>query len=314
MIALIVGAGATIEEANRSGVSSELQFPVISNFAKVMWKDYLPHPFLIPFLNSQGVITDPQGRTAFEVFLRLEADKKTNVEVFFEYCWKNRNKFPEHPTAWEDMLYHGFANPIVAAMATSLFENGKGWRELKASNLLSSYLRPGDVVVNLNYDTVFELSMEMSKKPFHYLPNISKDSIAVAKPHGSINLLVNQKEGTFFFGQPDIPGTVVPSKDLSMSASLLPPRLSKDYASHPIADAIIKPLVAFAPSDLLFWGVGFTESDTNVNEIYKHFARTAGKIEVINPDMSTWSTVAKILEKDVKGYRTLDDWLTSREG
>jgi SIR2-like protein len=308
--ALIVGAGATIEECLRSGVGSEVQFPLISNFAEVMWKNYLPHPFLHPFLESKRIVVNPTGRQSLRQFLDLERSKCTNVEEFFEFAWNSRNGFSDHPTAWNDLLRFGFLVPITAAMLTQ-FKDGAGWRPLQAGSLVSALLSGGDLVVNLNYDTVFEMAVETAGKPISYLPNFSSDHVMIAKPHGSVNLLVNERKQTFCFGRPQITGTVVPTPDDSLAASILPPHLNKHYSQHPIARAILDATRHFAPDELIFWGVGFTQSDLDLNALYARLAMTAEFVSVINPDIWTRKAASEITQKATLYFPSLDSWLRS---
>jgi hypothetical protein len=309
--ALIVGAGATIEECLRSGVGSEAQFPLISNFAEVMWKNYLPHPFLNSFLEHKGIVVDSARRQSLQQFLDLERSKRTNVEEFFEFAWNSRNAFSDHPTAWNDLLRFGFLVPITAAMLDQ-FKDGTGWRPLQAGSLVSALLSAGDLVVNLNYDTVFEIAVQAAGKPLSYLPNFNSDHVMIAKPHGSVNLLVNEKKRTFSFGMPQITGTVVPTPDDSLADSILPPRLNKHYSQHPFAHLILDATLAFRPNELIFWGVGFTQSDLDLNALYARLAMTAEFVSVINPCNRTKEAASEITRRATLYFPSLDSWLRSR--
>ncbi len=310
MKALVVGAGATIEESRRSGVNFEFQFPLVSNFAKVMWKEYLPHPFLHPFLASMGVLVDPTGDKSLQDFLDLEKAGKTNVEEFFEFCWQIRDAFPEYPNAWHNMQHHGFLRPITDAMFSQFYESGVGWRPLTAGMFVSKILQSGDLIINLNYDTVFEMAITASGKPISYLPSFNPTRVHVAKPHGSVNLLV-KPEGCCF-GQPAIHGTIVPTMDDSLAASILPPRLHKHYSQHPISQIIMDATLRFAPQELLFWGVGFTQSDLDLNALYSRLAMTSDFITVINPEIRAAHAASDITKRAVLHFPTLDSWLVSR--
>lgn len=277
-----------------------------------MWKDYVPNPFLNHFLLSKGIAIDQAPRGSVKQFLDLERSKKTNVEEFFEFCWNMRGAFPDHPSAWHDMLHFGFLLPITTAMITQFFENGVGWRSLHASSLVGSFLRGGDLVVNLNYDTVFEMGIEAGGKKISYLPNIDADHVLVAKPHGSVNLLVNEKQQSFYFGQPQIHGTSVPTADDSLAASILPPRLHKHYSQHPIARTILDASQRFAPEELIFWGVGFTKSDLDLNALYFRFAQSSNFVTVINPDKYTAVAASEITRRATLYFPSLDSWLASR--
>jgi hypothetical protein len=146
-------------------------------------------------------------------------------------------------------------------------------------------LQPGDLVVNLNHDVVFDIAIEQSGRPFEYVPVVdSPSSIKMAKPHGSINLLVNRNEQSFYFcASSQIPGSHESGLE-SLSDSILPPRLNKAYQEHPISKAIIDPLFNIKPDTLTYWGVGLTESDIDLMNLYKSFCATAKSVEFINPN------------------------------
>ena len=58
-------------------------------------------------------------------------------------------------------------------------------------------------MVSLNYDLIFDLTLERSGKPFGYVPMESDEkNILLAKPHGSVNMMVDEKGGTFAFAVP----------------------------------------------------------------------------------------------------------------
>lgn len=312
MKALIVGAGASKEESRRSGLPSEAEFPLVSNFARVMWKHYRPEPFLSSFLKTRGVPDEGLGTNAFKNFLELEQSGQINVEQFYEFCWHNRSTFDALPSAWHDMLHFCFLLPITTAMITQFFENGVGWRPLRAGKLVSAFLDRGDLVVNLNYDTVFEMALQSVGKSVSYLPNLCKKDVLIAKPHGSVNLLVNEKSQSFCFGDPEIAGTAVPTEDDSLAASILPPRLNKKYFEHPIAKTIMDSTRSFAPSETVFWGIGFAQSDLDLNALYRRFAMTSDFISVINPDKAAADAASMIVGRAVLYFADLDEWLLSR--
>lgn len=277
-----------------------------------MWREYRPHPFLRPFLSSKGVIVEDSGRDDLQRFLELEKSGQANVEQFFEFCWHNRNQFNDHPSAWHDLLHFGFLLPITTAMITQFFENGVGWRPLRAGTLVSAFLDAGDLVINLNYDTVFEMAVSAAGKSISYLPNLSLKDVMVAKPHGSVNLLVNEKEHSFRFGEPEIHGTAVPTSDDSLAASILPPRLNKQYSEHPIARTIIEATRSLTPNETIFWGIGFTQSDLDLNSLYRRLAITSDFITVINPDKTAAELAFAIVGRPIMHFANLDTWLASR--
>ena len=65
-----------------------------------------------------------------------------------------------------------------------------------ASQAVAAALRPGDLVVNLNYDTVFEIGLKQARVAFRYIPGPpERGHLYMAKPHGSINLVCTASEG-----------------------------------------------------------------------------------------------------------------------
>src|SRR5207245_137487 len=94
MRVLVVGAGASIEEARRANASKEFWPPVIANFARKMWDSSHNQFFnywLPDYLATQGV--DP-GNDPTSRFIELAQDpvNKINVERLFEYCWINKGR------------------------------------------------------------------------------------------------------------------------------------------------------------------------------------------------------------------------------
>lgn len=59
----------------------------------------------------------------------------------------------------------------------------------------------------------------------------------------------------------------------------------------------------------MFWGVGLTESDCDLLDLYQHWSRFASSAEVINPDNSVADKVSKILNLPVSYYAKLDEWI-----
>jgi hypothetical protein len=76
-----------------------------------------------------------------------------------------------------------------------------GFRNLELTKSVATKYGSGDLVLNLNYDTVFEIALNQLVRPFVYAPKPKEDELVVCKPHGSINLVTN--ETTFAFGQPE---------------------------------------------------------------------------------------------------------------
>jgi hypothetical protein len=332
---LVIGAGATLAEALELANPRERCPPLIRDFARRLWANYTPHPVLEAYLRELGhheLERDPR-----ELFYRLEDEGQVNIELFLEFAWNNRhrtwkldegNRPPgyisglrattggavgsEKPYAgegqfWEDLLYHGIGMPLTVAMAECFFENGKGWKELALSKAMAARLQPGDAVLNLNYDTVFELALTQLGRPFVYLPHPAPGNrIEVCKPHGSLNMVVNTS--SFTFGQPGWLGTPQPPAYSSYSG-IIPPRMNKNYAQHPIARLILNPLVHRRPTTIVLWGTRLTESDVDLCALYKRWAEHANRIDVINPSAELATRVGQVFGRPIAHFSSLERWL-----
>jgi hypothetical protein len=72
---LIVGAGATFAEALALGNSVEKCPPLIRDFARKMWANYTPHPYLEIYLQRIGHPNfDPRKST--NSFLRIGGERR----------------------------------------------------------------------------------------------------------------------------------------------------------------------------------------------------------------------------------------------
>jgi hypothetical protein len=90
---------------------------------------------------------------------------------------------------------------------------------------VAAQLTTGDLVLNLNYDLVFDVALKNVGRNVVYSPHARPDNgIWVFKPHGSFHLAVNEKEGSFYFGQMDFIGDIQPSGGAMTFASFVPPR------------------------------------------------------------------------------------------
>jgi len=77
-------------------------------------------------------------------------------------------------------------------------ENGVGFRDLQTTKRVAQTLGPEDLVLNLNYDTVFEIALTQLGRPFKYAPNaVQPNEVLVCKPHGSLNMVLNDQVFTF---------------------------------------------------------------------------------------------------------------------
>lgn len=345
MRCLVVGSGASVAEGLALGLSFEQCPPLVSNFASRLWEEFNPHPILDRFLASRGyVVSDRDGRPLFRELERNAATRGAiNIERFFEFAWRHRRKrwtpevapdgrLPrdyifgcvitsldeaavtinqETPTGWQNLLLHGLGSPLQNIIVTSFYENGRALRKLRVAQEVGSILYPGGAVVNLNYDTLFELGLRQAGISFSYAPNFVKfNEISVCKPHGSLNLVVDEREGSFVFGQPDWLG--MPARPGTIPYSgLLPPRYNKSYERMPTAKMILAPLLKFRPQTLSFWGVGFTSSDVDLLEIYRGWSHSAEMVEVINPDSAVARAAEEVLYRPVCHYRDAQIWLST---
>jgi hypothetical protein len=331
---LIIGAGATLAEALNHGCPAEFHPPLIRDFARKTWMNYSPHPVLEAYLHELGHVE--LGDDPRELFYRLEEDGTANIERFLEFAWVNRNRPWKADLAkvppgfisglriaeagessvqvtrdagggfWDNLLYHGVGSPLQFLMLQCFFENGSGWKDFALSKRVAGVLAPGDLVLNLNYDTVFELALRQANRPFAYSPNVpDAHQILVCKPHGSLNMVSNDQ--SFTFGQPEWLG--MPQRQGFRSYSgLIPPRLNKSYSQHPIARMILEPVTARAPEQLAIWGVGLTESDVDLTELYRAWASHAREIEVINPSQDVAERVRALVSCNVVHFSSVTEW------
>ncbi len=300
--------------------------------------NYSPHPVLEAYLHELGY-TD-LGDDPRELFYRLEEKGRVNIETFLKFSWVNRNR-PWVPDLvnvppgfisglriteaggssadvaadpgggfWENLLYHGVGSPLQFLMLQCFFENGRGWKSFALSKGVASVLMAGDLVLNLNYDTVFELALSQANRPFAYSPIVpNADQILVCKPHGSLNMVSNDQH--FAFGQPEWLGMPQPPGFRSYSG-LIPPRLNKSYSQHPIAAMILAPVAARAPEQLTMWGVGLAESDVDLTELYKAWVSHTKRIEVVNPSPRVAERVHALFSCDVVHFSSVAEWERSR--
>jgi hypothetical protein len=191
-------------------------------------------------------------------------------------------------------------------MGQCFFESGKGWKDFAVAKSLASHLMPPDIIINLNYDTVFELSIRQLGIQFHYSPKPpSQDSILVAKPHGSLNMVMNNN--SFTFGRPDWLGSPEASGYRSYSG-IIPPRLNKSYIQHPAAKMILAPVYNTNPKRVIMWGVGLTESDADLLEVYQHWAKSAQSFDIINPSAHVAEKASSLFPCEVRHFPSVTEW------
>lgn len=340
---LVVGAGASVAEGLEFGLPFEQCPPLVSDFAAKLWREFNPHPILDRFLASCGY--EVQNRDGRPLFRQLERNpltrERVNIEKFFEFAWRHRNKswkpdmapdgsLPadyiygfvianEAPNAvtvnsnisssWHNLMLHGVGSPLQHILVTQFYENGSRLRQLRVGQSVGKALQPGDVVLSLNYDTLFELALHQIGVLFSYAPNIiAPGEISVCKPHGSLNLVVDDRKSYFCFGRPEWLGVPAPQGTVSFSG-LLPPRYHKRYEQLPISKKIMRPILDLCPHAVTFWGVGFTSSDVDLLEIYRRWTRSCERVEVINPDGAVAVAAEELLYKKVYCYADVRSWL-----
>lgn len=329
---MVVGAGASLAQAKELGTPDELCPPLMSNFARKMWSNYSPYPLLERYLKMRGV--SDLGRDPREKFYELELVQKADIESFLEFAWNNRNvkiKVPDvappgfiyglmlnfaatdsvsvgdsAPAYWENLQYHGLGDPLSVLISQAFFENGIGFKDLPLTRVMMSKLRGGDMLLNLNYDTLCEIALSQNGTPISYLPNVvGPHQIAICKPHGSLNMIAN--DVGFAFGPPDWLGQPQPPGFKGYSG-LMPPRLHKSYSEHPISAMILAPARLRMPTQLVLWGTGLTMSDIDLMEIYRSWGAGCDVIDVINPSDEVAHAAERLFERKVRHYRSAEPW------
>jgi hypothetical protein len=303
---LIVGAGASYAEGLRAGLPEKLCPPLIKNFARRLWSDYSPVELLFAYLRKEGYepTEDP-----LNVFFHLEETNTTNVNIerFFEFAYRNQSSFPG---AYENLLYHGILNPMGFLLLQGLWKGGNITEcPMPCAQSVARQLKSGDAVVNLNYDTLFEIGASQAGHQLVFLPNtMDGQKLAICKPHGSLNLVIDEVEKRFCFGNLNWPGNPQPADGSKNYVGFIPPRLNKSYSQHWVSSMILKPTSAFSPHALTFWGVGLTESDTDLLQLYRKWASTAHKVEFINPSKEAASHAQELLDKQIEHFAQIADW------
>jgi len=306
---LLLGAGASIEEAKRANAPTEFWPPTIANFATKMW-DSEHNKFFVywlpEYLRDQGI--DP-GNDPTSRFIQLAQNPEThiNVERLFEYCWLRKGR--KFDRDWENLIYHGILSPLNFLLLMAFYENGE-MKPLRAGTLIAGGLHDGDIVVNLNYDTLFEIAATRAGLVITYSPNTFRGGgLFVAKPHGSINLLADETH--FWFAQPESIGALPSSADDFRNwRAIVPPRFNKSYEQHPIAAMILDSIRDARPEVVTFWGVGLTDSDADLLELYRVWVGASDVAEVINPDSNTLTVgrARDLLRVPIRHFLSPEDW------
>lgn len=311
---LVVGAGASYAEAKHAGLPEELRPPLLKDFAARMWQEYNPQYLLSAYLRQLGHDAGKDARRRFIALEKVQAPG-INVERFFEYAYNHRDLVvPGHKnfdpaSEYENLLYHGILNPLVFLLVSGLFSHGVETTPLTLARTVAGNLRPGDTVLNLNYDTIFEIGAEQAGHELVFLPNEpKKTSLTMSKPHGSMNLFVDRKRQGFWFAKPYFAGSVQPANGSRNYVGIVPPRLNKSYTQHPVAHAIIEATKGIEPEHLIFWGVGLTESDTDLLDLYTRWCHGVDQVDIINPSVADVERAKKLLDVDARQHNNVADW------
>jgi hypothetical protein len=125
-----------------------------------------------------------------------------------------------------------------------------------------------------------------------------------------MNLLVNPARRSFCFAHPLFAGSIQSADGSTNFIGFMPPRFNKRYVEHPIAATIMAALrkVERKPSELTFWGVGMTDSDADLLELFRHWAGEAERIEFINPSSSDVRRATGLLGYAASQFEDVDAW------
>jgi hypothetical protein len=312
---LVVGAGASYAEAEEAGLPDELRPPLMKDFAEKMWKDYNPYYLLSAYLQDIGHNPGTDPRECFKAIEKLQTPH-VNVERFFEYAYSHHDfVLPGHEhfepaSEYENLLLHGILNPLVFLLVEGLFKHGVEMTPLRLAQTMAKHLRAGDAVLNLNYDTIFEVGAEQAGQELIFVPNKpTPTGLTISKPHGSMNLMVNSNRLGFYFARPLFAGSVQPGDGSTNFAGFVPPRFNKQYSQHPVALAIIEATKAAVvePEHVIFWGVGLTDSDQDLLDLYRQWCHGA-RVDFINPSDGDVVKAMTLLGTSARHYRNVEEW------
>ena len=333
---LIIGAGASLEEATQSGNANAQPFPTIRNMGSYWMVTGLSacvHIACAAYLDSKGITYNKKvlelftgdreslaeeegGNAPLQVFQKAAHDNPQdhNVETVCEFVWQNQGQ--RNKEFWASFAEHTVYLPLFGMQFEHFFENGVGWKQLRASHIVAKQLSSDDRIINLNYDTVFEIGAKQLGMRLSYFPNKQPNEVLIYKPHGSINLYVNPAHGDMYFVEPDeIYGTFhLPDQrggTFHPSHGIIPPRLNKSYAQHPVSAWILEDAGTMTPDVVTFWGVGLTSSDKDLEDFYIAACKKARRIEFINPDEEAYKKVCSITGTIVTWFQSLDAWATA---
>lgn len=334
---LVVGAGAAVEECLQSGVNRDHPFPIIRNFASRLFHESAPLQRVIAdYLSVRGVAFDDaivpplsegesrqltpeqMENSPLRVFQRLEAADPAshNVERLFEFVWQTHGDDGE---LWEALAWDGVLTNLYNECITQFpgFGPAHSMHALLAGQAVGRCLVPGDRVVNLNYDTLFDLALQQAGRFSIYAPEPpARGAILIYKPHGSFNLYAHRSTGDAFFADPSQMRGSVALQDSSgrvwsPAAAIVPPRFGKTYGQHPSAAKILSGLATFKPEIVTFWGIGLTSSDIDLLALYRTACENAPHIEFVNPDVNAFEHTRRLIGRSMQHFERLTDWLPS---
>lgn len=315
---LVVGAGASFAEGNVSSANPNTTkpFPLLRNFAATVFGNTVALQAVVAsYLTDLSITfaaTGPFEETAVGTFIGLERAGTVNVEELFEHVWERHGGTSD---LWNVLVREAIFDGLFRIFTghLGLSETAAGFPTLRLGTRVASHLHAGDRVVNLNYDTVFDIALQQAQKFILYSPAEDSEAVLVYKPHGSLNLYADQASGDFFFaspckphGSPDIRGEA--GRAWSLSAAIIPPRLGKGYAQKSIAHYVLSRLEGFQPSIVTFWGVGLAPSDGDLLDIYVHACASATRVESVNPDPAIYDRAGSVLKVPITHYKDLDEW------
>lgn len=90
---------------------------------------------------------------------------------------------------------------------------------------------------------------------------------------------------------------------------LIPPRFDKSYEQNPASKMMIESVQQLQPNEIVFWGIGFTESDIDLNELFKKWCKNKPIISVANPIIEVAKKIESNLSCMVNHYSTIEKWL-----
>ena len=70
----------------------------------------------------------------------------------------------------------------------------------------------------------------------------------------------------------------------------------------------MEPVVGRTPAQIVMWGVGLTDSDVDLTELYKAWASRAEKVEIINPSPDVAQRVRALASCDVVHFSSVEEW------